>query len=660
MTIPVSFHIRDKTVDSEVLIDSGAQGQFMDTNYARINNFLIQKLPEPITVRNADGSENEQGQITDCTWIHTKIGDQMTLLRLWLTNLGGNKMILGLPWLKEHNPSINWREGTVRIDPKERKRFIAQPMARPSEIKALKVHNEIWKPRTTSEEEHKIGEDQSLLISYIRNDMFQEWEQKTKPAENDYNRPRYLLARKTNEEPVYIRVKTSISQQLSHQEKNIDSEVKKTVEELVPEEYHEYKEVFEKKASERFPTSRIWDHAIDTKPDFELRDCKVYPMSPKEQTLLDAFLKEHLEKGYIRPSKSPMASPFFFIGKKDSDALRPVQDYRYLNNAMVKNNYPLPLISDLLDKLKGSKIFTKLDIRWGYNNVRIKDGDQWKAAFKTNKGLFEPMVMFFGMCNSPATFQSMMNELFKDMVEEHWLVIYMDDMLIHSQNIQEHQDRTKRVLERLRQNDLYLKAEKCKFDAKEVEYLGLLVAENQLRMDPIKLAGIQDWPEPSNVRGVRSFLGFGNFYRRFINHFSDLAKPLNHLTKKDHKWNWTEECQSAFESLKKRFLEGPTLLMPDPSKPFLIESDTSKWATGAVLRQQDVNEDWHPCGYISNGLNPAKRNYEIYDRELLRIIRVLETWKHYFIGSPYPVTILSDHKNLIYFRSPQKLNRRQA
>ncbi len=153
------------------------------------------------------------------------------------------------------------------------------------------------------------------------------------------------------------------------------------------------------------------------KPDFVPKDCKIYPLNPEEQKLLDEFLEENTAKGYIRPSKSPMASPFFFVGKKDGK-LRPCQDYRYLNEGTVKNMYPLPLISELLDKLKGAKYFTKMDLRWGYNNVRIKDGDQWKGAFKTNRGLFEPMVMFFGMCNSPSTFQNMMNDIFKDMINE--------------------------------------------------------------------------------------------------------------------------------------------------------------------------------------------------------------------------------------------------
>ena len=184
----------------------------------------------------------------------------------------------------------------------------------------------------------------------------------------------------------------SISQGLAH-----DTETKKTKTEL-PKEYEEYKTVFEKKASERFPVKKPWDHAIDLKPDFVSKDCKIYPMSPREQEKLDEFINENLCKKYIRPSKSPQASPFFFISKKDSGKLRPCQDYRRLNDWTIKNAYPLSCVGDLLDKLKGAKYYTKFDLRWGYNNVRIKDGDEWKAAFKMNKGLFEPTVMFFGLC----------------------------------------------------------------------------------------------------------------------------------------------------------------------------------------------------------------------------------------------------------------------
>jgi hypothetical protein len=383
-------------------------------------------------------------------------------------------------------------------------------------------------------------------------------------------------------------------------------------------------------------------------------------MNPEEQKEQEKFLEENLRKGYIRPSISPMASPFFFISKKDSKKLRPVQDYRRLNEGTIKNAYPLPRVDELLDKLKGAKYFTKLDLRWGYNNVRIRPGDEWKAAFKCSKGLYEPLVMFFGLCNSPGTFQNMMNDIFLIETNEGWILIYLDDILIFAKDKETLEQMTLRVLKKLRDNDLFVNLDKCTFAATEVEYLGMVISEDQIKMDPTKLEGIKNWPTPTTVKQVRSFLGFGNFYRKFIGHYSEIARPLNDLTKKNLTWNWTNACQEAFENLKKEFLKTPVLLMPDSTKPFLVESDASKWATGAVLRQKDMNGEWHPCGYISHSLDATQRNYEIYDRELLGIVRALETWRHYLQGSPFPTVILSDHKNLTYFRTAQKLNRRQA
>ena len=244
-----------------------------------------------------------------------------------------------------------------------------------------------------------------------------------------------------------------------------------------------------------------------------------------------------------------MASPFFFVKKKDGK-LRPCQDYRYLNDWMVKNAYPLPLISDIMDRLKGAKYFTKFDVQWGYNNIRIRKGDEWKAAFKTNRGLYEPMVMFFGMCNSPATFQAMMDGTFEDIVEEGFVLIYMDNILIFARSKEHLEQLTKQVLQHLRESDLYLKPKKCEFNKEHIEYLGMVIQEGKITMDSVKVKGLQDWLTPSTVKQVWSFLGFGNFYRKFIKKFSELARPLNNLLKKDKKFKWTQECQIAFDTLK--------------------------------------------------------------------------------------------------------------
>ena len=203
---------------------------------------------------------------------------------------------------------------------------------------------------------------------------------------------------------------------------------------------------------------------------------------------------------------------------------------------MVRDGYPLPLIADLLDKLQGAKLFTKFDVRWRYNNVQIKDGHQWKGAFTTHRGLFEPMVMFFGMTNFPATFQRFMNDSFRDMIAEGWLLIYMDDLLIFSPDAKTLEERTKRVLARMEELSLHLRLSKCQFTVPEVEYLGMIIRPNEIAMDPIKLDGITAWPTPTKLKEVRSFLGFANYYRRFIPEYSSIPRPLIDLTKKDHPW----------------------------------------------------------------------------------------------------------------------------
>ena len=264
--------------------------------------------------------------------------------------------------------------------------------------------------------------------------------------------------------------------------------------------------------------------------------------------------------------------------------------------------------------------------------------------------------MFFSLCNSPTTFQAMMDDIFEDMISERIIIVYMDDIFIFAPDKAILTENTRKVLQRLQNNDLFLKPTKCEFYKTKVEYLGMIIEEGKISMDPGKLKGIQDWLIPTTVKQTWGFLGFGNFYRRFIQGFSNLAKPLNDLLKKDKKFEWTNDCQRAFNELKKRFTEEPVLMMPDQTKPFQIETDTSKYATGAVLTQLDSNGNRHPILFISKTFSPTERNYEIYDRELLVIIRALMEWRHYIQGSPHTTTVLSDHKNLTYYREAQKLN----
>jgi hypothetical protein len=633
----------NENVETLALIDSGAGGQFIDQNFARQINLETQELEHPIKAINVDGTENKQGRITAFVNLKIMVNEKLIDERFLVTGLGKQKVIFGLPWLSKHNPDINWSTGELAWRTAGKKRFLKikryHDTIHPLE-RAKQLARQALFPKPTITEEP----DQD------------EWLNRTQyPAPDDILLAYIEEEQRPNEIGINAKTTTAIEFHLKHDEKKTDL----PVEQQVPKAFHEYLDVFDEDKADRFPGPRTWDHKIELKEGFQPKSFKTYNLTPEEQTELDHWTKENLDKGYIRPSKSPMASPFFYVKKKDGK-LRPCQDYRYLNDWTIKNAYPLPLISELVDKLTGAKYFTKLDVRWGYNNIRIKDGDQWKAAFKTNKGLFEPTVMFFGMCNSPATFQSMMDSIFADLIEGAIVIVYMDDIFLFAKTPEQLEENTKKVLQRLRENDLYLKPWKCEFCKTKIEWLGLIIEEGKISMDPGKLKGISEWPVPKTVKQTRGFLGFGNFYRRFIKGFSNIVQPLNNLLRKDRKFEWTELCQEAFDDLKKRFTEEPVLIMPNRDKPFQIECDASKYASGAILTQLDSNGDRHPCAYISKTFSPTERNYEIYDRELLAIIRALEEWRHYIQGSPHPTIVLSDHKNLTYYREARKLNRRQA
>ena len=342
-------------------------------------------MPVTIPVRNVDGTLNRNGSIKKYIRQPVQIGNLKPQIHNFLvTELGNKDFILGFPWLQQTSAQINWNTGTIKVE---------EPVQDDIHLQYDDSYDidgsEIF--------------DQELIISFL--------------GKEEYN----------------IQAKATPATHIAQQHN-----ITKNIEDLIPEHYHPYKDIFEKRASERFPPQRSYDHAIELKEGFQPRNCRIYPLSPKETEAMNEFIEENLRKGYIRESKSPMASPLFFVEKKDG-SLRPCQDYQHLNEGTIKNAYPLPLIQDLIDKIKGAKHFSKFDLRAGYNNIRIKEGDQWKAAFKCAKGLFEPTVMFFGLCNSPATFQAFMNDIFTDMLDEGWMVIYMDDILIFSDNLEEHQ-----------------------------------------------------------------------------------------------------------------------------------------------------------------------------------------------------------------------------
>ena len=304
---------------------------------------------------------------------------------------------------------------------------------------------------------------------------------------------------------------------------------------MVPKKFLKWRKVFGKIESKRMPTRKVWDHAIDLKETFKLQKERIYPLSKNEREEVQNFVEDQLRKGYIRLSKSPQMLPVFFVGKKDGSK-RMVIDYRNLNDQMIKNNYPLPLITELIDNMGSKKVFTKMDLRWGFNNIRIKEGDEWKGAFTMHISFFEPTIMFFRMTNLPATFQAMMNEILRDLINEGKVTAFVDDVLVGTETEEGYNEIVEEILRRLEENDLYIKLEKCVWKARKIGFLGVIIEPNGIEMEAEKVDGVLSWPQPKNVKDIRKFLGLANYYRRFIKDFARVARPMNILTQKNEKW----------------------------------------------------------------------------------------------------------------------------
>ncbi|XP_041912451.1 uncharacterized protein LOC121677640 [Alosa sapidissima] len=300
---------------------------------------------------------------------------------------------------------------------------------------------------------------------------------------------------------------------------------------------------------------------------------------------MKVYISETLELGYIRPSKSPAASSFFFVAKKDG-GLRPCIDYRALNKITVKFRYPLPLVPAALEQLRGASVFSKLDLRSAYNLVRIRPGDEWKTTFITPTGHYEYLVMPYGLSNAPSVFQGFMNEVFRDYINQ-FVIVFIDDILIYSPDLQTHIQHVRLVLARLREFQLFLKAEKCTFHQTSTQFLGYNISAQGVSMDEGKVTAVLSWPTPQSVKDLQRFLGFANFYRRFICNFSQLASPLTSLLRKKPKaLSWSDEASQAFHLLKETFTKAPVLCHPDPDREFIVEVDASTSGVGAILSQR--------------------------------------------------------------------------
>lgn len=557
------------------------------------------KEPFPLCAIDGKPVEYNSGVVDQETGrIPLAMGRHREKLRFDITDTPGSDVVLGLPWLKNANPVIDWRNEKISFSESMK----SMPLSA--------VHDALDMidicAMTAAETRQRIQEEpENVQILWSRQEI-------------------------CAAEPTPI-----------------------------PAEYKEFEELFrEESDQEALPEHQSWDHEIKLMEGKEPTKQAIYPLSAEKLEALRTYLEENLRKGFIRESQSPAGYPILFVPKPDG-SLRLCVDYRGLNNITIKNSYPLPLISELQDRLQGAQWFTKFDIPAAYNRIRMKHGEEWKTAFRTRFGHYEYLVMPFGLTNAPATFQAFINNVLRQHLDV-FVTVYLDDILVYSKTKEEHVKHVRLVLKALQQARLRLKPKKCEFHVQEVQFLGYIITRNGLKMDQSKVTAVTSWPTPTSVKEVQSFLGFANFYRRFINGYSRITTPLTSMTKKDQGFEWTKEANDAFEELKQRFTTQPVLAMFDPEKPITVETDASDAAIGACLSQPDEQGRLHPIAFHSRKFSPAELNYEIHDKELLAIVDAFKQWKVYLEGPKHQVKVYTDHKNLLYFTTTKSLNRRQV
>ncbi|KAA3483679.1 reverse transcriptase [Gossypium australe] len=411
----------------------------------------------------------------------------------------------------------------------------------------------------------------------------------------------------------------------------------------------DFEDVFPEKLP-GIPPDREVEFGIDLLPGTTPVSIAPYRTAPKELVELKVQIQELLDRGFIRPSVSPWGAPVLFVKKKDG-TMRMCIDYRQLNKLTIKNKYPLPRIDDLFDQLKGAAVFSKIDLRSGYHQLKVKEVDIHKTAFRTRYGHFEFVVMPFGLTNAPVAFMDMMNRVVQPYLDR-FVVVFIDDILVYSKSEEEHDEHLRIVLQVLREKKLYAKFSKCEFWLREVAFLGHVVSAEGIRVDPRKIEAVLDWKPPKSVAEVRSFLGLAGYYRRFVEGFSSIAAPLTKLLRKEVPFVWTDRQQESFEKLKRVLTEALALIQPEAGKDFVVYCDASHTGLGCVLMQ-----DGKVVAYASRQLRPHEVNYPTHDLGLAAVVFALKVWRHYLYGEKS--VIYTDHKSLKYLLTQKELNLRQ-
>jgi hypothetical protein len=627
LMLEVQLSLPSHTLSLSALVDCGADSTFINRSLVSRFNLSTSLLNRPLSVKAVDG--RALPSVTEMVTGQLAIGPHQERTTFYVADIGRHDLVLGMNWLERHDPVISFKNRSLVFSncscspsPSTTPMSINSPL--PYQVPPLSLS------QISLVSAESFWSDDSIAFGMLR------W---THPSPSPSPSPCSASSISLN---------------------NISSEEREAILDKLPPSLHSFADVFSKAAAGQLPPSRPYDLKIHLEEGKTPPYGPLYNLSREELKTLKEWLEDALARGIIRKSQSASAAPVFFIKKADGSVKLTI-DYRGLNAVTKKNRGPLPRIDHLLQQIQGATVFSKLDLRYAYNLVRIAPGDEHLTAFRTHFGLFETLVMQYGLVNAPPVFQQFISDALSQQLGIS-VIVYIDDILIYSKNEEDHLRDVAWVLEQLRKHSLFAKAEKSEFFKTEVSFLGFIISGREVKMDPKKLATVKDWPEPSSVKQVQAFLGFLNFYRRFIKGFSGIARPLLDTTLKERSvgsFQLTEDARAAFQQLKQTMLKAPVLRQFDPDRICTVHCDASGYAISGIVSQPDSDGLLHPVSFYSSSLKGPELRWPIFDKEMFAIFKTLTVHRPWLVDSPGRITVYSDHANLQYFFSIQRLNARQ-
>lgn len=608
----------------KALIDSGATHDVLLSCIA--DKIPVKSVECNMKIQLADGSVTRSGGKLEAVRCYMQNGITFTndFLIIQSANTSTFQAILGKAWLTAHDPDICWARNTMRLHG-ELVRGEGERSSRRARVTGVRAMRRAARKRGTR-----------LWLVLVR------------PAEEEQAK----ICVTAKEEAARAHLQKQFASLQPPDWAPVEQELKEWPELLGILKKHAA--VFEPLPVGLPPPGRPV-HRIETEPKGKPPYKRPYRMSPMELDELKLQLQGLLDRGWIRPSHSPYGSPVLFAAKADG-SLRMCVDYRALNAITKKSGYPIPRIDEIFDRMGSAKYFTSLDLQMGYHQIGIAPEDVEKTAFVTRYGQFEWLVMPFGLCGAPSTFQSAVNDLLGADVDD-FVAAYLDDINVFSGSKREHVEHVDCILSKLEQAGYRCRLSKCKFGRAESIFLGFTVGNGCIKVLPDKVKPLLTWPIPKTPKDVQTFLGLTNFYRRFVQNYADIASCLHALASVKTPWQWTPNHQFAFEYLIHKVTSAPALLLPDWSKPFYVVTDASSVAVGATLLQ-DHGNGLQPVAFEGRKMSDAERRYITTDQENLALVYALVKWRVYLEGRSF--TVETDHNALKHLLTQPQLNRRQA